>query len=517
MSTIELKYGDSTLKLYKSPALIGVQPRAKRANVVEYLAARMGARATGESLGGFELVDVESAVQPMEEVLNTLRANREVDVGTHVYYTSDDRVPLVPTGEVYIEFSKRADPKKCNEILSTLGLQIIESRDDQELIARVTPLSPNPVAVAVSLQKSGLVEVAEPDLATPGRLASIVMPSDPRLAEQWHLNNTGSINGSSVGLTPGADARVVAAWQRANSLGATQVVIAVIDNGFDFQHCDLSGPGKIVEPWDFTRNSADPCPYNGSWHGTACAGVALGNANAYGIVGAAPGCRFMPIRWGTDLSDSQFVKWFRYVKKRGAWVVSCSWAAEPRYYPLSTRKSKTIHKCATKGRNGLGCVVVFAAGNECRDVNDPAGDSVNGFAIHPDVIAVAASTSKDEYSGYSNYGNEISVCAPSSGIGGRDVLTSDVMGSLGRTRDDFNPYFGGTSCACALVAGICGLVLSVKPTLTAAQVKVLLQQTARKIGPRPSSDYDSNGHSTKFGFGCVKADAVVAALIGGGP
>jgi subtilisin family serine protease len=156
-------------------------------------------------------------------------------------------------------------------------------------------------------------------------------------------------------------------------------------------------------------------------------------------------------------------------------------------------------------------VVVFAAGNENRDIDDAQGRSVNGFAIHPNVIAVAASTSRDERSDYSNFGKAISVCAPSDGAGGHGVLTTDVTGDRGYNQTDYAYDFGGTSSACPLVAGIAALVLTVAPSLRAEEVKDLLQRTARRIGV--ASDFDANGHSKQFGFGVVNAvDAVKNAV-----
>ena len=125
---------------------------------------------------------------------------------------------------------------------------------------------------------------------------------------------------------------------------------------------------------------------------------------------------------------------------------------------------------------------------------------MNGFANHPDVIAVSASTSRDKRSSYSNYGNEIWVSAPSNGAGGMGILTADVIGQYGYVSGDYEYEFGGTSSACPLTAGICALVLSVKPSLTNVQVKDILRRSARKIG----SNY-TNGHSPYFGYGCVNA------------
>jgi hypothetical protein len=321
----------------------------------------------------------------------------------------------------------------------------------------------------------------------------------------------------------GADARVVAAWQRAQSLGSPACVVAVIDDGFDLTHPDLSGTSKVVAPWDFTTNTDNPSPRSfnpdprrGDYHGTACAGVAIGNLNGGGIIGAAPNCRFMPVRWNSSIDDDTIKRQFQYVAAQGAWVVSCSWGVAADEFYLSTEMDEAIAECATQGRNGLGCVIVFAAGNSNHDINDPAGGTVDGFATHPDVIAVAACNSRDEKSNYSNFGREISICAPSSGTGGRKVLTSDVRGTFqfqgvtyeaGYEAGDYTRTFGGTSSATPLVAGICALLLSINPSLTARQVREILESTARRIGP-PNS-YDANGHSIIFGHGCIDADAAV--------
>ena len=61
-----------------------------------------------------------------------------------------------------------------------------------------------------------------------------------------------------------------------------------------------------------------------------------------------------------------------------------------------------------------------------------------------------------------------------------------------------------------MVAGICGLILSANPDLTAAEVKEILIQTADQIGG--PSEY-VNGHSLKFGHGRVNADKAVAEAI----
>jgi subtilisin family serine protease len=275
------------------------------------------------------------------------------------------------------------------------------------------------------------------------------------------------------------------------------VVVGVIDDGFDLSHPDLAN--KAVSPWDFDRNSADvrpapdlTSPDNGNWHGTACAAVAVGNVGGGQIVGAAPNARLMPIRMNESLWPSLVAQWFDHMTDEGAWVVSCSWGAEAEVYPLPDRIAHAITRCAKEGRNGRGCVVLFAAGNSGSDIDDPPR-SQNGLAAHSDVMAVSACTSRDQFPDYSNFGKNIAVCAPTSGLGGWGICTADVTGSYidaaGRERSsgyatgDYFEHFGRTSSACPLAAGVCALVLSANPDLTSAEGREIVKQPARKIGP----------------------------------
>ncbi|MDJ0633741.1 MAG: S8 family serine peptidase [Xenococcaceae cyanobacterium MO_188.B29] len=527
MNEAHLRYGNSSLDLIKDQKMIALKPKSgNKQRLMSAIKSSVPGSQESE-LGEFVLVDVENIPETidLENTLDTIRLNPSVDVGTHVFNTPSSREPFIPTGELYVVFADNVNQQSCEQLIDELHLEFVKVKGEREFVVKVTNESANPIKTAVALQQSPLVSVAEPDLATPSALYTFAIPTDELLTDQWHLQNTGFHGGTSLGFLAGADARVIEAWSKAQTVGEPQVIVAVIDDGFDLNHPDLSGDGKIVAPKDFTRNSNDPSPALGDWHGTACAGVAVGSANNNGIVGAAPNCSLMPVRWGTLLTDNQVEDWFDHVLLQGAWVVSCSWGAANPFFPLSTRKFNAIRRCAQQGRNGLGCVICFAAGNSNRDINNPP-NSLDGFAIHPDVIAVAASNSRDQKANYSNFGDEISVCAPSSGAGGWAITTSDVTGTyvdqFGQVREagyGFGAYtnafddsgFGGTSSACPLVAGICALLLSIKPDLTAAEVKDLLEKTARKIGD--PSTYDANGHSPFFGYGCVDAAAAVDKLL----
>jgi subtilisin family serine protease len=512
-----LSYGGADLLFKESEELVAIMPAQGGRPRLEADIQRSGFSDHGD-VGEYVLIDISAqddvAVDAYLEVAVASLDNARV---SKVFYTSDDGVPLVPTGKIYLEFRDGSDVLDLQKLLRDNGLQILEARGKNALIAGCGKNAGAAVGIAAALQADPDVSVAEPDMITEGDLTSFV-PQDEFLNLQWYLKNEGSHYGSSIGFKRGADARVVEAWREAGTLGNPQILVAIIDDGFDLSHHDLGEKGRVRAPFDFKRGSSDPSPDLSAkdWHGTACAGVAVGRSDAKGVVGAAPNCSFMPIRWGTSLSDESVEAWFRYVTENCADVVSCSWSARAKNYPLSTRKQRAISDCATVGRKGLGCIICFAADNNGRDINEPARTSVNGFAIHPDVIAVAACTSMDERSDYSSFGDAIWVAAPSSGAGGWGVTTSDVTGTY--TRDgatvaagyspgDYTNDFGGTSSACPLVAGVCALVLSVRPDLSSRDLKEILKLSARKIGN--DADYDEAGRSKHFGWGCINAEAAV--------
>lgn len=520
-----IKYGKGVLKLRKSPQLIGLALRTGR-----FPARSVGATggllpasdAPVGRLGGFDLHAVPAP--EMDRCLDCLRQDAAVEKGTHVWYAGDDDSPLVPNGEIFVRWDEDATAQQRNAVVAEYQLVVIETRGPRDTIFEVSKRSPNPLKVVEALQLLDIVEVAEPDLDAGSQPHAFAFPNDEAFRRQWHLRNTGEIDGNTDGLLRGADARVAAAWRETGSLGSPAVVVAVLDDGFDLDHPDLQGAGKIVAPWDFVTNTPDVSPRarlvhdqpEGDWHGTACAAVAVGNAFNGGVVGAAPACSLMPLRRGRGLADRDIERCFDYAAAHGAWVVSCSWGPESPRYGLSTRKREAIARCARNGRGGKGIAVVFAAGNAEKDLGGER-KSTNGFATHPDVICVAASTSRDERAHYSNFGKAVFISAPSSGARGRRIVTADVRGRVtlenqrtfqrGNSPGDLWERFGGTSSSAPLVAGICGLLFSEDPELTVENLKAALRETARPL--RPSARAVPGENDREFGHGCVNALAAI--------
>jgi len=275
-----------------------------------------------------------------------------------------------------------------------------------------------------------------------------------------------------------------------------------------------------------------------------CTGVAA--ADGRKITGVAPGCSLMPVCIPPNPTDDLLVKVFEETAAY-ADVICCCWSPPPVNAPISKRLYQAIKKVASQGgHRGNGTVICFSASNYNAPVNDPGnkvfywfdantnsikttrGPVLNGFASHPDVITVSASTSFNEKAAYSNWGKEISVCAPSSNyhpmvpnsrLRGYDgVWTTDNISNMIEDRNNgYTKCFGGTSCATALVAGTAALVRSANKQLAAAQVKNILQHTADKIEYRkPKMKLENvkggyvNGHSEWFGYGKINAAKAVA-------
>jgi len=502
----------------------GMQPAAGK--------RKLGAPKPVDLMRDFEILDLKRGV---DGKLDDLRAKPEVSVGTHVWLVDgDEDSTFVPTGYLYIEFKSDTLDDKERALLDSMHLNIRERIGYDAYRVSVTPESPNPIKCAVLLQKEKIVRVAEPEFITrpATRDDDFAQPSGRFIGSQWHLENTGGqipiidIPNAVFGpahFKPGADAKVKAAWNYMRSLGNRNLNIAVIDTGFALDHPQLRGDGtKIRNAFNAATRTSDVSPWfqaaNGSWgvfdHGTSCAAVALGAWDVQGVLGAAPNCRFIPIKLDI-LSDDAIVKAFEHAQMNGADIISCS-LGFPKPVPLSTWVFNTIRKVATEGRSGKGIPIFIAAGNA-----NPASNNqprlISDFATHPNVFCVTASNSLDEHSSYSFYGPNAFICAPTNGNSGVGITTATVgMGSDGKSLAlSYTSGFGGTSSATPLAAGICALMLTANPNLTVGQIGTILKQTSDRVG----GPYNTNGHSDLMGYGRINALRAVQAalqLAGGG-
>lgn len=497
-----------------------------------------------------ELTEIVVPPAQRDQVMQEVRSADAVEFASHVYQLQLDTASRVYlTEQLTVQFAPQVEPAAIDRIATQYGIEQVkpvEGLPNTFVFRATAAATENPVKITNRLMQHTEVLTAEPNIAV--RTQPLYRPKDPLYPKQWHLHHNGGRE-----LAPNSHVFAEPAWDITR--GVRSVVVAIMDDSVDVNHPDFQGMGKIVAPRDFYDNDFMPLPgLPDDNHGTACAGVAVAEENESGAVGVAPGCALMPLRTSGFLDDEAIEQLFGWAMTKGAAVISCSWGAAAVHFPLSLRQRNALTRAASEGRNGKGCVIVFAAGNANRPVNGTINEQgwidnvirgntqwLNGFAVHPDVIAVAASTSLNRKSAYSNWGKEISVCAPSNnappgmglqrvgyvytppqvrtGLEGLGIVTTDRVGGAGYSTTDFADDFGGTSSACPLVAGVAALVLSANPDLTAAEVRQVLQQTADKIvDPNPDPQfgfrrgtYETGGRSDWFGYGKVNAFKAVQA------
>lgn len=329
-----------------------------------------------------------------------------------------------------------------------------------------------------------------PDLRLARRRAGFTPPADdPRRDGQWYLDTIG----------------VEAAWGVVT--GDAETVIAVVDNGCELDHPDLAAnmlPGRDVYDGDDDPSYVSRSPGNN--HGTSCAGIvaAVGD-NAIGIAGVCPDCRLRCVRLlGPDTGDgtgsvvpvSADVEAFDVEVTWGVAVSSNSWGFVDRF-PVPGPMRAALEGLIRDGRDGLGAVVVFAAGNDSREVFD---DEIYGIA---GVVTVGAINTFDEAAQFSNYGPGVDLVAPTGN------LTADITGADGDGPGDYTSTFGGTSSACPVVAGVAALLLSAAPETTGADLVATLIATTR---PAPFAQPDDNGHDPLYGYGIIAPYAALEAL-----
>lgn len=502
MEEVTVKMGKGKTRLTKSKNLVGIKTLQSRSATPTAPEAVNEDQKVHQHLGGFQVFDIGEKGD-VDKQLKDLKNEDDVRAGMNVYYGSDGKTPFVPTGDIYITFAAGTSEEEHEIVLDEFNLTLEAKRGDLKVRASVDEDSnDDPVRIAYLLEKCSLVDDARPDMDSVLDNYAVSLPTDNLFSQQWHFRNEGLIMGSNPPhkTKVGADLKVIDAWNRLGNKGSSDITIAVIDNGFDLQHPDLQG--NIVAPFDIWKNGPLTDPKRGFSHGTPCAGVALARETGDGTVGVAPNSKFMPLS-GTGFSIRDTEVMYKHCIDNGADIISCSWGSILPEHELDAEKEAIIHHAATKGRNGKGCIILYAAGNEGKQY-------VNYYAQHPDVISVAASTSQDTHAFYSNLGFENTVCAPSNGdwpVVAPKASWKSANWYDGRSLGSEYSHFGGTSCSTPLVAGVCALMLTANPELTAKEVKQILIQTADKVGH--PTDY-ANGHSRRYGFGRVNADKAVA-------
>ena len=333
------------------------------------------------------------------------------------------------------------------------------------------------------------IEIIEPD---PIRKVDY-SPNDPLFQNQWHL------------FTTKADS----AWDINH--GSYLVDIAIVDSGVDTGHVDLNSDfwinygedangDSVITLWDWNYIDDDTNGYiddfwgwdfidgdnimhdeSGIGHGTSCAGAAsAATDNATGVSGEGFDTRLMILRVGDGYIIYNGYMGIQYAGNNGAEVISISWGGITPSW---------IEQMAITYAWQNGSVICATAGNS--SIWTPPFNHYPSKYDH--VIAVGASDYNDQIASFSNYcitpfdGN-CDVLAP-----GVDIFSTSFGGGY--------QSFSGTSMAAPIAAGVCALIRSIDPALTAAEVETLLCYTCDDIyAQNPGYQYGLLGYGRVNAF-----------------
>jgi subtilisin family serine protease len=354
---------------------------------------------------------------------------------------SDEKRAVVYTENLYIRFKEGLSAADCEAVLAGLQLkktltltQRLGEIPGGYFVRGIDGWGTEVFDVAKRLlEQSDTVERCHPEIVIPAEPHFPPSGSLRHFEQQWYLKKV----------------EIDDAWP--NSTGKN-VKIAMIDNGFDIDHEEFAG--KLVSPLDVRTWTNNPRGESYEWHGTECAGVACG-AGKYAAAGVARDADLIPIRCEGSLGSRDEAMAFVYAALEGADIISFS--RGPTYgraFLLPDMTRDVIDWVINQG-----CIIVCSAGNDQVDISDPA--TVNGYAAHPDTIAVAATDHQDNKCTYTNYGDAILCSFPSGDGNDWRVWSTDMGGLAGYARGDYAYFAGRTSTACAGVAGVVALIIEV--------------------------------------------------------
>ncbi|MGW0333730.1 type VII secretion-associated serine protease mycosin [Streptomyces sp. NPDC003011] len=332
---------------------------------------------------------------------------------------------------------------------------------------RTSPLS----RARARTRRAGLVSVLL--AATVALVPPTAAHADGIRAQQWALDAM----------------RTEEAWRTTKGAGVT---VAVLDTGVEADHPDLVGnvlPGK-----DMIGFGAEDGDAAWAHHGTSMAGIIAGHGhgtgNADGVMGIAPEAKILPIRVILEDDDPARAKarstrgnaladGIRWAADQGADVINLSLGDDSASAHPEPAEDEAVQYALKKGS-----VVVASAGN-----GGEKGDHISYPAAYPGVIAATAVDKFGTRASFSTRRWYATVSAP-----GVDVVIADP---------DHRYYEGwGTSAASAFVSGAVALIRAAHPGLTPAQIKKLLEDTARNA--------PADGRDDSRGFGFIDPAAALA-------
>jgi subtilisin family serine protease len=332
--------------------------------------------------------------------------------------------PLYMKGELLVEIREGANAEEVDALHRSLGSTVLGTLPQRRLQRiRLRPGLAEQEAAAL-YGASGIVAYAEKHaLRYPEKIAN-----DPYVDLQWALSKI----------------KAGQAWDI--TTGRSEVIVAVIDTGVDYNHPDLqaniwsnaaeaSGVAGVDDNpcnphahkcyiddfrgWDFSGavdtgevdTGGDNDPMDRDGHGTHVSGIiaAVGN-NGLGIAGINWQARIMPLKVEADNGNSfptfAVIAAIDYAIANGARIVNCSFGG-------SSYSDK--ERAAFVNMRDAGILVACAAGNDHAD-NNVIPHYPSNYNLD-NMITVAAGNAKDGLAAFSNYGrSKVNIMAPGTAV-----------------------------------------------------------------------------------------------------
>ena len=265
--------------------------------------------------------------------------------------------------------------------------------------------------------------------------------NDPELSKQWAMQEL--------------NADKLYTYFRENKIKpAKKARIFILDTGVDSKHEDIAGRYRSV-------NSEYDKDVQG--HGTHCAGIAAAiTDNNKGIASLSPADGFTEITSVKVLSNfgggtqRTIINGILEAADNGADVISMSLGGR------SNDVKQRAYKQAVDYANKKGAIVVVAAGNSNANAKNyaPAGA--------PGVICVSAIDTTLSRANFSNFVQDVKMGIAAPGTQIHSTFPNNEYKA-----------FNGTSMATPYVAGLIGLMKSLKPDLTTKEAFNILKKTGK--------------------------------------
>ena len=394
---------------------------------------------------------------------------------TSSYFTEYYNEEVFASPYLTLRLKKESDIDVLISSAERYGLKIIKNDPLMPLwyiLAINQDSDKNALECANELFESGKFAAAIPDLCSDNLICS----NDPMFNQQWGLQNNNY---------PGVDISVSSAWEYATG---KDVTIAILDQGVDMDHIDLS-PNISSISYDTESNSSPSIVYGD--HATHCAGIAAAvKDNGVQIAGVAPGAIIVSISnslLATTNSQLKRADGIIWAYQNGVDIISNSWFSGTHHSAID----EAIQNAFRYGRQGKGCIIVFASGNNGNSsVNYPAN-------CNDTILAVGAIDNTGLRASFSNYGTELDLVAP--GVNILSTIPNDNTG-----------YKKGTSMACPHVAGVAALILERNSELTVNEVNSIINRNAKKLsGVNFNITKPDGTWNNEYGYGLVDAYSAV--------